>query len=129
MSEAPNPIDVHVGRRLRLARHMIKGTQENIAEALGLSFQQVQKYENGKNRISASMMWEAAKFLGVPVAFFFEGLPGSDQESDPDAEVRAFASTVLGRRLLETGRKTPPDLVAAHMAAMETAVGCFQVAP
>ena len=71
----PLPVDVHVGRQLRLARKNRNLSQEALAGALGLTFQQVQKYERGDNRLSASKMYAAAHFLRVEIAFFFDGLP------------------------------------------------------
>lgn len=70
----PNPIDVHVGTRIRLRRRMLGVSQERLAEALQLTFQQVQKYERGANRVSASKLWEISRFLEVPVSWFFDGL-------------------------------------------------------
>lgn len=72
---SPHPVDLHVGRRLRQQRTLLGMSQTAIAEAAGITFQQVQKYENGSNRVSASMMWKFAKALQVSVASFFEGLP------------------------------------------------------
>jgi transcriptional regulator with XRE-family HTH domain len=74
----PNYIDVHVGARIRMRRQLINMSQERLGELLGITFQQVQKYEKGSNRISASRLFYAAKTLGVPINFFFEGLPGTD---------------------------------------------------
>jgi len=70
----PNPIDVHVGLQVRLRRKELKISQEKLAETLGLTFQQVQKYERGANRISASKLYEIATSLRVSIAWFFEGL-------------------------------------------------------
>jgi transcriptional regulator with XRE-family HTH domain len=70
-----HPTDKHVGARLRMRRLMLDKSQEEIAKALGLTFQQVQKYEKGANRISASRLQHLCKILGVQVPFFFEGLP------------------------------------------------------
>ncbi len=72
----PNYIDVHVGARIRMRRQLINMSQERLGELLGITFQQVQKYEKGSNRISASRLFYAAKTLGVPVQFFYDGLPG-----------------------------------------------------
>jgi transcriptional regulator with XRE-family HTH domain len=77
----PNYIDVHVGSRIRMRRQLINMSQERLGELLGITFQQVQKYEKGANRISASRMFFTAKTLGVPVQFFFEGLPGGEGDS------------------------------------------------
>lgn len=70
----PNPIDVHVGSRVRLRRLVIGMSQEKLGEQLGLTFQQVQKYEKGTNRIGASRLFEMARILGVPIQFFYEDM-------------------------------------------------------
>ena len=74
----PNPIDVHVGKRIRMRRLLLGMNQETLANALGLTFQQVQKYEGGANRVSASRLSEMAKILGVPIAFFFTDLQSGE---------------------------------------------------
>jgi transcriptional regulator with XRE-family HTH domain len=76
----PNYIDVHVGSRIRMRRQIVSMSQEKLGEMLGITFQQVQKYEKGSNRISASRLYYAAKILGVPVQAFFEDLPGSEND-------------------------------------------------
>lgn len=73
--KAPNPIDKHVGSRVRMRRMMLGMSQEKLGDALGLTFQQVQKYEKGTNRIGASRLQQISHILQVPVAFFFEGAP------------------------------------------------------
>lgn len=80
----PNPIDVHVGQRVRLRRRMLGMSQERLAAQLGLTFQQVQKYERGTNRISASKLFEIGRTLNVVVGFFYEGLddPGAPDRDD-----------------------------------------------
>lgn len=80
----PNPIDVHVGQRVRLRRRMLGMSQERLAAQLGLTFQQVQKYERGANRISASKLFEIGRTLNVVVGFFYEGLddPGAPDRDD-----------------------------------------------
>ncbi|KRE21316.1 Cro/Cl family transcriptional regulator [Bosea sp. Root483D1] len=78
LKKLPNPIDRHVGSRVRMQRMLAGVSQEKLGEALGLTFQQVQKYEKGTNRISASRLQQIAKMLGVPVAFFFEGAPAGE---------------------------------------------------
>jgi transcriptional regulator with XRE-family HTH domain len=70
----PNPIDVHVGSRVRMRRMLISMSQEKLGDSLGLTFQQVQKYEKGANRIGASRLFNIARVLGVPIEFFYEGL-------------------------------------------------------
>ena len=78
--KAPNPIDRHVGSRVRMRRMMLSMSQEKLGDALGLTFQQVQKYEKGANRIGASRLQHIAAILQVPVSFFFEGSPESAHE-------------------------------------------------
>lgn len=75
MKKPPNPTDKHVGSRVRMRRMMLSMSQEKLGDALGLTFQQVQKYEKGTNRIGASRLDQIARILGVTVSFFFEGLP------------------------------------------------------
>lgn len=75
VKKAPNPIDKHVGSRVRMRRMMVGMSQEKLGESLGITFQQIQKYEKGTNRIGASRLQQISIVLGVPVAFFFEGAP------------------------------------------------------
>src|SRR5258708_13675075 len=75
-TKVPNSIDIHVGSRLRMRRMMLGMSQEKLGEAFGLTFQQVQKYEKGVNRMGASRLQQAADILEVAVPFFFEGAPG-----------------------------------------------------
>lgn len=82
----PNPIDTHVGSRVRLRRTMLGLSQEKLGEALGITFQQVQKYEKGSNRIGASRLQRISEVLNVPVSFFFEDAPSSGQPSPGFAE-------------------------------------------
>lgn len=76
-----HPVDIHVGKRIRHRRWMIGITQQQLAEKVGIKFQQIQKYETGMNRVSASRLWDISEVLGVPVAFFFEGLDGKDSSA------------------------------------------------
>jgi transcriptional regulator with XRE-family HTH domain len=76
----PNPIDVHVGKRIRMRRLFLGMNQTDLADALGLTFQQVQKYEHGANRVSASRLSATADILGVPISFFFRGLTAGTPE-------------------------------------------------
>lgn len=79
----PNPIDVHVGRRLLLRRTLLGISQECLAHLLGLTFQQIQKYERGQNRIGASRLWDLSKVLKVPVGFFFEDMDKGTAKQSP----------------------------------------------
>ncbi len=72
-----HPVDVHVGKRIRHRRWMNGTTQQQLAEKVGIKFQQIQKYETGMNRVSASRLWDIAHTLGVPISFFFEGMDGA----------------------------------------------------
>ena len=83
-TKTPNPIDVHVGSRVRMRRTMAKMSQEKLGEALGVTFQQVQKYEKGTNRIGASRMQQISETLNVPISFFFEDAPGSENSEFDD---------------------------------------------
>lgn len=78
----PNPIDVHVGSRVRLRRTLLGMSQEKLGEAIGLTFQQVQKYERGANRIGASRLYDLSRVLDVPVSFFFDDLQPSDDRPE-----------------------------------------------
>lgn len=74
----PNPIDIHVGSRIRLRRNMLTMSQEKLGENLGITFQQIQKYEKGTNRVGASRLQAISSILSVPVSFFFEDAPGME---------------------------------------------------
>jgi transcriptional regulator with XRE-family HTH domain len=84
--KAPNPIDKYVGSRVRMRRMMLGMSQEKLGNALGLTFQQVQKYEKGTNRIGASRLQQISNILQVPVSFFFEGAPEASARSDEFSE-------------------------------------------
>jgi transcriptional regulator with XRE-family HTH domain len=84
--KSPNPIDKHVGSRVRMRRMMVGMSQEKLGEKLGITFQQIQKYEKGTNRIGASRLQQIALVLAVPVGFFFEGAPTPESLSSGMAE-------------------------------------------
>lgn len=91
-----HPVDVHVGKRIRHRRWLAGVTQQQLADKVGIKFQQIQKYETGMNRVSASRLWDIADALDVPVSFFFEGLSGEDpntaaQEGDLFSDKEALA--------------------------------------
>jgi transcriptional regulator with XRE-family HTH domain len=87
-SDKPNPVDVHVGSRVRLRRTLLGMSQEKLGEAIGLTFQQVQKYERGANRVGASRLFDLSRVLDVPVAFFFD-------ELDPAVAVAASGGEAM----------------------------------
>jgi transcriptional regulator with XRE-family HTH domain len=104
-TKSPNPIDRHVGSRVRMRRMMLGMSQEKLGDALGLTFQQVQKYEKGTNRIGASRLQQISEILQVPVAFFFEGAPsvpgrasGMSEQASP-SYVSDFLATSDGLAL------------------------------
>ena len=108
--KAPNPIDKHVGSRVRMRRMMLSMSQEKLGDALGLTFQQVQKYEKGTNRIGASRLQQISHILQVPVSFFFEGAPTSPgqggisgmNEAPSPAYVSDFLATSDGLSLTKS---------------------------
>jgi transcriptional regulator with XRE-family HTH domain len=99
----PNPIDIHVGGRIRLRRNMLGISQEKLGENLGITFQQIQKYEKGTNRVGASRLQAISSVLEVPVAFFFEDAPGAPSanfsEDASTTYVVDFLSSTEGLRL------------------------------
>ena len=102
-SKLPNPVDRHVGSRVRMRRIMLGMSQEKLGEGLGLTFQQIQKYEKGTNRIGASRIQQIAEILQVPVSFLFEGSPGvstSFGEAPSPAYVADFLATSEGLALI-----------------------------
>lgn len=79
--KAPDPVDVHVGRRLRLRREILRLSQEQVANGIGVTFQQIQKYEQGRNRISASRLFDVSQVLGISISYLFQGMPGEESAS------------------------------------------------
>lgn len=105
-SGRPNPIDVHVGARVRLRRTLLGMSQEKLGDALGLTFQQVQKYERGANRIGASRLYDLARVLEVTVSFFFEEMNEEIMAASP--------------RHMVCATEDPPEVVDNLMAQRET---------
>ena len=111
-----HPVDAHVGKRIRHRRWMVGMTQQQLADRVGIKFQQIQKYETGMNRVSASRLWDIAEALTVPVSFFFEGLSengavvvaGGDMLADKEAMdlVRSYYAIpeAQRRRLFDLAR-------------------------
>ena len=87
---SPNPVDVHVGSRVRLRRTLLGMSQEKLGEAIGLTFQQVQKYERGANRVGASRLYDLSRVLDVPVGFFFDDMSDEVAGSSP-SQLRGIA--------------------------------------
>ena len=101
----PNPIDVHVGSRVRLRRTLLGMSQEKLGDAIGLTFQQVQKYERGANRIGSSRLFDLSRVLDVPVSFFFDDMPAEITDLSKNgnkglsaASTEAYATDPLAKR-------------------------------
>lgn len=92
----PHPVDVHVGKRIRHRRWLSGMTQQQLAQAVGIKFQQIQKYETGANRVSASRLWDIADALEVEVGFFFEGLTAEEGAELEESEASAVPGDILG---------------------------------
>lgn len=118
MAKNPDPIDVHVGSRVRLRRTLLGMSQAKLGAALGLTFQQIQKYEKGANRIGSSRLYRLSRILDVPVAFFFEELPG-------DVSVGLKGPADSGQESFEPGqlaRQETLELVRAYYRIEEPKV-------
>jgi transcriptional regulator with XRE-family HTH domain len=129
--EGPHPVDIHVGLRLKQRRTALKISQQEFATSQGITFQQVQKYERGLNRISASRLYHLSEALSVPVTFFFEGISGTsttappmsgeftDPLDTPDAAelsgaYRRITDPLMRRRLLDLAQSLGPKQPIAH---------------
>ena len=114
----PHPIDIHVGRRLRQRRRLLGLTQEKLARAVNIRFQQIQKYESGANRVSASRLWSLSRALEVSIAYFFEGLNGTEpSEEHNGASVYGFAEAAPSEGILDD--KETIDLVRYYYGMNE----------
>lgn len=126
--KAPNPIDKHVGARVRMRRMMVGMSQEKLGEHLGITFQQIQKYEKGTNRIGASRLQQISTVLGVPVAFFFEGAPSVGPEVDGMAEAQSpayvadFLATSDGLTLTRNFMRIPDPKVRRRIVDLVIAI-------
>lgn len=107
-----HPVDVHVGKRVRHRRWLVGMTQQQLAEKVGIKFQQIQKYETGANRVSASRLWDIADALDVPVAFFFEGIEDAEQKQGASVATEAIPADLLGD-------KEALDLIRSYYAIPE----------
>ena len=94
-----HPVDAHVGKRIRHRRWMVGMTQQQLADKVGIKFQQIQKYETGMNRVSASRLWDIADTLTVPISFFFEGI-----DSAREAQVKVEGDILADKEALELVR-------------------------
>jgi len=113
-SGKPNPVDVHVGGRVRLRRTLLGMSQEALGEAIGLTFQQVQKYERGANRIGASRLWDLSRALDVPMSYFFEEMDESVSNLSPRHMSQATSEPILEGGPDPMARRETLDLVRAY---------------
>jgi transcriptional regulator with XRE-family HTH domain len=109
----PNPVDVYVGARVRLRRTLLGMSQEKLGEAIGLTFQQVQKYERGANRIGSSRLYDLSRVLDVPIGFFFDDMPASIAASSP-AQARGMAEEPSSYELDPMAKRETLELVRAY---------------
>ncbi|WP_181763135.1 helix-turn-helix transcriptional regulator [Mesorhizobium sp. B2-4-13] len=124
---SPHPADQHVGRQIAIVRVQSDVSQAQLARSIGISFQQLQKYENARNRVSASMLYEIGRSLDIPVSRFFEGLPGNDETSRnasplPVDERIDFIASAEGQRLTKGLMQLHPR-VRGRVAAVIAALG------
>lgn len=127
---SPHPADRHVGRQIATVRVQSDVSQAQLARAIGISFQQLQKYENARNRVSASMLYEIARALDVPVSRFFDGLPGNGGATAlllPVDERLEFIASAEGRRVIEGLMRLPPR-VRNRVSSLISALG-EEIAP
>jgi len=124
MSDKPNPIDVHVGRRLRLRRTLLGMSQERLGQLLGLTFQQIQKYERGVNRIGSSRLYELGQILDVPISFFFDDM--AQDGGAPDLLAPGLAEDpadfAFDARDLQLEKRETLELVRAYNRIPDAAV-------
>jgi transcriptional regulator with XRE-family HTH domain len=113
--DEPDPVDIHVGSRVRLRRTLLGLSQDKLARAIGVSFQQLQKYERGTNRISASRLYALSKVLGVGISWFFEDAPSTAKRRTPAAEPRQPANEAGGEQDPMTANETVKLVRAYYM--------------
>lgn len=121
----PSPIDVHVGTRIRLRRTLLGMSQERLGEALGLTFQQVQKYERGVNRVGASRLFDLSRVLDVPISFFFDDMPDNLATAfgaQPGRRASAFLDTAEGTADETLNRRETLELVRAYYRITDASV-------
>lgn len=118
----PNPIDVHVDSRVRLRRTLLGMSQEKLGDAIGLTFQQVQKYERGANRIGSSRLFDLSRVLDVPVSFFFDDMPAEILESMPGSDSELAESSAESYAADPLAKRETLELVRAYYQIEEPSV-------
>jgi transcriptional regulator with XRE-family HTH domain len=130
-AKPPNPVDRHVGSRVRMRRIMLGMSQEKLGEGLGLTFQQIQKYEKGTNRIGASRIQQISEILRVPVSFLFEGSPGSSavfNEAPSPTYIADFLATAEGLALVRAFTLIPDIKLRRAIVDMVELIGAREEA-
>jgi transcriptional regulator with XRE-family HTH domain len=118
----PNPIDVHVGARIRLRRTLLGISQTKLAEPIGLTFQQVQKYESGANRVSSSRLYDAARILDVPLSYFFDEMPAGVSAQTPSVLMRTKRRPDIDPEKDPLARRETLEFVRAYYKIADPAV-------
>ena len=135
IKKTPNPVDSHVGSRVRMRRVLIGMSQEKLGEALGITFQQIQKYEKGTNRIGASRMQQIATVMAVPVSYFFDDAPGSEGKAKGFAEsagsdyVVDFLTTAEGLNLNKSFVRISDAKVRRKLVELVSAIADSEAKP
>lgn len=129
----PNPVDLHVGARVRVRRKFLGMSQTDLARELGLTFQQVQKYERGSNRVSASKLYETGKALKVPISYFFEGFgdaetAAGEAPSQAEEHVHGFLMTTEGIELAEAFPRISNGKIRRKLLALTQSLGQLEEA-
>ncbi len=117
MISKPDPIDIHVGSRVRLRRTLLGMSQEKLGNALGLTFQQIQKYERGANRIGSSRLYRLSKIMDIPVSFFFEEVPEGILDNQP-----GLSEDGVGYEADQLSKRETLELVRAYYKIMDPKV-------
>ena len=118
----PNPVDIHVGGRVRLRRTLLGMSQEKLGEAIGLTFQQVQKYERGANRIGSSRLYDLSRVLDVPVSFFFEEMPAGVAANSPAQRRSGMAEEPAAYERDPMAKRETLELVRAYYRITDASV-------
>jgi transcriptional regulator with XRE-family HTH domain len=118
----PNPVDIHVGSRVRLRRTLLRMSQEKLGDAIGLTFQQVQKYERGANRIGSSRLFDLSRVLDVPVSFFFDDMPPEANPSSPTGAVGKAEAPIDPFEADPLAKRETLDLVRSYYGIANPAV-------
>ncbi|VAW01055.1 Transcriptional regulator, Xre family [hydrothermal vent metagenome] len=126
--KVPNPVDVHVGARVRLRRLMVQMSQDRLGDQLGVTFQQVQKYERGANRVSASRLWRMSEVLEVPIDFFFDGIQAQSEaggfaDGDETPMVYDFINSTDGVQLASAYSRIADPKVRRQVLQLVRALG------